>query len=91
MDNEMDNNTETDLVTGESQPYMYLGEDAEGGLTINDTVNIPIGEYEELIDDSMFLAFLRETVGEEVWANAEAAYDDYLEEQEDEADGGTAL
>lgn len=78
--------TETNVNTGNVIPFMYAGEmaDTDNNFEIDDTVNIPRGEYEELIEDSVFLGFLRETVGEEVWANAEGAFEKWSLEQEDD-------
>lgn len=95
MDNVMDNeNTTTDLATGTVVPFMYAGEmaDEDNGYEVDDTVNIPYGEYEELIEDSMFLSYLKETVGPDVWAQAESAYAQWNEEQEAAMDdGGTTF
>lgn len=86
MDNE---NTTDDNVT-----YLY-GKDVHDQMTkpfeVDDTVNIPQGEYQELIEDQEFLVFLQNTVGPEVWQNAQQAFFDWNEEVNDNDvdDGGT--
>ena len=84
MDNE---DTVTDLTTGTVVPFMYMGEEAEDGFEIDDTVNIPRGEYEELLYESEFLSFLEDTVGPEVWENAQAMFEAEMDEEEQEPDG----
>lgn len=81
-----EDDTVTDLTTGSVVPFMYAGEmaDSELGYEIDDTVNIPYGEYEELIEDSTFLGFLKNRVGPEVWAQAEHEYEKWNLEQEDD-------
>lgn len=76
-----DENTETDLTTGSVVPFMYAGEMAEDGYEVDDTVNIPRGEYEDLLYDSEFLAFIEEQVGPEVWENAVNMFEDGIEEE----------
>lgn len=87
----MDNNenTVTDLSTGNVIPFTYLGEEAEqlDLFEVDDTVNIPRGEYEELIEDSVFLFFLEQTVGPEVWDQALKLFDEHIAKMEDDDEG----
>jgi hypothetical protein len=82
----MNDNTETELNTGNVIPFMYGKEIAESGSwEVDDTVNIPRGEYEDLLEDSAFLDFLEYTVGPDVWENACNAFESWNEEDDDEA------
>lgn len=79
----MDNNTVVDLNTGKITSYMYgedIANEMSGGL-VDDTVNIPRGEYEELLEDSLWLQML-EDAGVNEWEGydvALATYDAYNE------------
>lgn len=76
MDND---NTVTDLKTGETVPFMYAGEMAEEGEgMVDDTVNIPIEEYEELLEDSMFLEALSRA-GVDNWDGYDYAHEIFEE------------
>lgn len=53
--------------------YMY-GKEAAEGPVLDDTVNIPRGEYDELLSDSMFLGALV-VAGVENWSGYDEAED----------------
>lgn len=84
----MDDNNVIDLNTGKITPYMYGKEahdEMSGGL-VDDTVNIPRGEYEDLLEDSLWLRMLEEA-GVNEWEGydiALASYDAYNEVLEGE-------
>lgn len=72
--------------------YMFGKDVAEAQMglpfEVDDTVNIPRGEYEELLEDSLFLSHL-EDVGVDSWegyGEALQAYNDTNEEGEANGD-----
>lgn len=83
-ENVMDNGTVVDLKTGDIRSYMYGQEIAEGSGLVDDTVNIPRGEYEDLLEDSLWLRML-EDAGVNNWEGYDEAfrlYDEYNELKE---------
>lgn len=81
----MDNDSETNVNTGEVKNFMY-GKEAADQMDLpyeyDDTINIPRNEYDDLLDDSVFLHFLEKTVGPDVWDAAHKAYDEWNETNE---------
>lgn len=78
----MDNDSETNVNTGEVKNFMYGKEVADQmdlPYEVDDTVNIPRGEYEELLDDSVFLECLRRA-GVDNWDGWDYALEIYDEE-----------
>lgn len=82
--------TVTDLKTGQVSMFMYGNEAAEymeskqNGYVVDDTVNVPRSEYEELLDNDAFLDCLFRS-GVDSWegfSEAQELFD--LENEEDE-------
>lgn len=58
----MDKNFDVVTGDGELRTYMYgeeVAKEMEKGGSVDDTVNIPVGEYYQLLADSRFLECLR--------------------------------